>query len=172
MWHRLQTNHELVQTGEHVDWNCRKKVKQNGGLFNLSESSVIVLMFVFGLTLRCEFQTHSNSRREKSFIITLRTWVCHSTGHRFVFLGVGWSKIEATAFWMMMHKYKHLVSWDWVQSKGWAPYDFFTLFQPLNLTHGWLQVVPTRECKASCGFVNFCHWIWILFLQQYNYKWK
>ena len=168
MWHRLQTNHELVQTGEHVDWNCRKKVKQNGGLQFEWVFCYCVNVCLF-LVWLCDVNSkHSNSRREKSFIITLRAWVCHSTGHRFVFLGVGWSKIEATAFRMTMHKYKHLVSW--VQSKGWVPYDFFTLLQPLNLTHGWLQVVPTRECKASCGFVDFCHWIWILFLQQY--KWK
>ena len=103
-------DHESVQTGENVDWNCWTKVKQNGGLFNSSESSDIVLMLcVFWSDCYVNSKLTPTAERRNalsSLSVSEHESVmcqCHHTGHRFVFLGVGWSKIETTAFWMTLH---------------------------------------------------------------------
>ena len=98
--HVVQTADQAAQAGRKVD---RRMVKQNGGLFSLNESSAVSFDFV----IEIQNSLRSSKERQRQFILTLRAWICHYTGH--CFMSPRWSKIKVTAFRMTWRRY--LVSW-------------------------------------------------------------
>ena len=136
--HVVQTVNRSAQAGKKVDW----KVKWNSRLFIQTG----LLLF---LVWRCNINSKLTATAAvRKFILTLRAWINHNTSRHLTYPGQ--SRMEVKPFeWfgINIQPVKH-------QAIGKHHVAFSCSAQPAQPTPGWSRVGATRDCKASCGFLQ------------------